>query len=155
MWTRTYLALLVVRLYLGLQPSYIHPDENFQGPEVIAGKWPLLSLLRRASNMSCMSVVYTNSHLAAIYFLKAEHKTDRNPFRQDIFLPPSSHLGVHIRQASEKSFSAMASLRASNAGPPLDLVRAGNRPSSPTGGLLYSTDSDVFLEFRPRRLGNI
>ncbi|CAD6592277.1 MAG: alpha 1,2 mannosyltransferase [Alectoria sarmentosa] len=37
MWTRTYLALLVVRLYLALQPSYIHPDENFQGPEVIAG----------------------------------------------------------------------------------------------------------------------
>lgn len=38
MWTRTYLVLLVVRLYLALQPSYIHPDENFQGPEVIAGK---------------------------------------------------------------------------------------------------------------------
>ena len=37
MWTRTYLVLLVVRLYLALQPSYIHPDENFQGPEVIAG----------------------------------------------------------------------------------------------------------------------
>ena len=40
MWTRTYLALVVVRLYLALQPSYIHPDENFQGPEVIAGMSP-------------------------------------------------------------------------------------------------------------------
>ena len=40
MWTRTYLVLLVVRLYLALQPSYIHPDENFQGPEVIAGMSP-------------------------------------------------------------------------------------------------------------------
>ena len=41
MSTRTYLALLVVRFYLALQPSYIHPDENFQGPEVVAGMSPL------------------------------------------------------------------------------------------------------------------
>lgn len=39
MWTRTYLLLLAVRLYFALAPSYIHPDENFQGPEVIAGKY--------------------------------------------------------------------------------------------------------------------
>lgn len=38
MWTRTYLLLLIVRLYFALSPSYIHPDENFQGPEVIAGE---------------------------------------------------------------------------------------------------------------------
>ena len=37
MWTRTYLFLLMVRIYFALAPSYIHPDENFQGPEVIAG----------------------------------------------------------------------------------------------------------------------
>ena len=37
MWRRTYLLLLLVRLYFALQPSYIHPDEHFQGPEVIAG----------------------------------------------------------------------------------------------------------------------
>lgn len=37
MWTRTYLLLLAVRIYFALSPSYIHPDENFQGPEVIAG----------------------------------------------------------------------------------------------------------------------
>jgi hypothetical protein len=24
-------------LYLALSPSYIHPDEHFQGPEVVAG----------------------------------------------------------------------------------------------------------------------
>ena len=39
MWTRTYLLLLVVRIYFALSPSYIHPDENFQGPEVIAGRF--------------------------------------------------------------------------------------------------------------------
>lgn len=38
MWRRTYLLLLVVRLWFALSPSYLHPDENFQGPEVIAGK---------------------------------------------------------------------------------------------------------------------
>lgn len=37
MWRRTYLFLLVVRLWFALSPSYLHPDENFQGPEVIAG----------------------------------------------------------------------------------------------------------------------
>lgn len=38
MWTLTYLLLLMVRLYFAISPSYIHPDENFQGPEVIAGQ---------------------------------------------------------------------------------------------------------------------
>ncbi len=38
MWRRAYLLLLLVRLYFAVSPSYIHPDENFQGPEVIAGK---------------------------------------------------------------------------------------------------------------------
>jgi len=31
------MLLLAVRLYFALAPSYIHPDEHFQGPEVIAG----------------------------------------------------------------------------------------------------------------------
>lgn len=38
MWWRIYLLLVLVRLWFALSPSYIHPDENFQGPEVIAGK---------------------------------------------------------------------------------------------------------------------
>jgi hypothetical protein len=37
MWRRTYLLLLVIRVYFALSPSYLHPDENFQGPEVFAG----------------------------------------------------------------------------------------------------------------------
>ncbi len=45
MWTRTYLVLLLVRLYFALSPSYIHPDENFQGPEVIAGMSARLATL--------------------------------------------------------------------------------------------------------------
>ncbi|KAJ5728060.1 GPI mannosyltransferase 4 [Penicillium malachiteum] len=38
MWRRTYLLLLLIRVYFAWSPSYLHPDENFQGPEVFAGK---------------------------------------------------------------------------------------------------------------------
>jgi hypothetical protein len=38
MWRRAYLLLLAVRIYFALSPSYLHPDEIFQGPEVIAGQ---------------------------------------------------------------------------------------------------------------------
>ena len=38
MWRRLYFILILVRLYFALSPSYIHPDEHFQGPEVIAGE---------------------------------------------------------------------------------------------------------------------
>ncbi|KAF2404607.1 putative alpha 1,2-mannosyltransferase Smp3 [Trichodelitschia bisporula] len=38
MWRRIHLVLILVRLYFALSPSYLHPDENFQGPEVIAGE---------------------------------------------------------------------------------------------------------------------
>ncbi|KAH7041548.1 GPI mannosyltransferase 4 [Microdochium trichocladiopsis] len=38
MWRRTYIFLVLVRLFFALSPSYLHPDENFQGPEVIAGQ---------------------------------------------------------------------------------------------------------------------
>ncbi len=38
MWRRMYLFLALVRLWFAMSPSYLHPDENFQGPEVIAGE---------------------------------------------------------------------------------------------------------------------
>lgn len=37
MWRRTYLLLAGVRLYFALSQSYLHPDEHFQGPEIVAG----------------------------------------------------------------------------------------------------------------------
>jgi phosphatidylinositol glycan class Z len=39
MWRRVYFLLILVRIYFALSPSYLHPDENFQGPEVIAGTY--------------------------------------------------------------------------------------------------------------------
>lgn len=41
---RAYLFLLLLRLWFAISPSYLHPDENFQGPEVIAGKFDSFSL---------------------------------------------------------------------------------------------------------------
>jgi len=38
---RTYILIILllslIRIYFALSPSYLHPDENFQGPEIIAG----------------------------------------------------------------------------------------------------------------------
>jgi hypothetical protein len=48
MWRRTYIFLVLVRLWFALSPSYLHPDENFQGPEVIAGML-IFSLLQAMS----------------------------------------------------------------------------------------------------------
>ena len=47
MWRRVYFLLILVRIYFALSPSYLHPDENFQGPEVIAGMTALRSVSAR------------------------------------------------------------------------------------------------------------
>jgi GPI mannosyltransferase 4 len=61
MWRRVYLVLLVVRLYFALSPSYLHPDENFQGPEVIAG-WSALSWLHSLANASPGQILSYPAH---------------------------------------------------------------------------------------------
>jgi hypothetical protein len=33
-----YTLLIIIRLAVALSPSYLHPDENFQGAEVLAGE---------------------------------------------------------------------------------------------------------------------
>lgn len=50
MWRRVYLFLALVRLYFALSPSYIHPDEHFQGPEVIAGMFSTIPSYHVAYN---------------------------------------------------------------------------------------------------------
>lgn len=58
MWRRTYLLLLLVRIYFAVSPSYLHPDENFQGPEVIAGMWED-SLSRENRDLWCLFADHT------------------------------------------------------------------------------------------------
>ena len=56
MWRRTYLFLVLVRLYLALSSSYLHPDENFQGPEVIAGMPTFTVTFSDATRADCALV---------------------------------------------------------------------------------------------------
>jgi len=58
MWRRLYLALAVLRLYLALSPSYIHPDEHFQGPEVVAGKSNAMNGDLRYQNLTLFQAPY-------------------------------------------------------------------------------------------------
>ena len=52
MWRRAYLMLVIVRLYFALSLTYLHPDENFQGPEPIAGKF-----LDYLAKLDCSSIL--------------------------------------------------------------------------------------------------
>lgn len=83
MWRRTYLLLLLLRVYFAVSPSYIHPDEIFQGPEVIAG-----------------------TSLGSRIFYKVLMLIHRRIVR----FSQCSHLGVDCRKADTKRLSSMACL---------------------------------------------
>ncbi|KAI2765643.1 CAZyme family GT22 [Penicillium roqueforti] len=75
MWRRTYLLLLVIRVYFALSPSYLHPDENFQGPELFAGmfNYPMI-----APPIAIILRLYGREELFVAIFPKAESKTARS-----------------------------------------------------------------------------
>jgi hypothetical protein len=54
MWRRVYFFLILVRIYFALSPSYLHPDENFQGPEVIAGMSRLCLRVLPPPRLTCL-----------------------------------------------------------------------------------------------------
>jgi hypothetical protein len=54
MWRRVYFFLILVRIYFALSPSYLHPDENFQGPEVIAGMSRYRLSMRLQPRLTCL-----------------------------------------------------------------------------------------------------
>lgn len=84
MWTRLYLLLLLVRIYFAFCASYLHPDEHFQGPEVIAGPDSNLELLCTTADIA--------------------------PLRRDILLSCAEDVGMDIILPNPKRFPAMASL---------------------------------------------
>ena len=85
MWRRVYLLLVLVRLYFALSPSYIHPDEHFQGPEVIAGRQHVVHIVELTLRLT--------------FFL-----------RRSIWLSYLQDLGVHIRTSHTKHFPLLARL---------------------------------------------
>jgi hypothetical protein len=64
MWRRSYLLLVVIRLWFALSPSYLHPDENFQGPEVIAGESPPLCVAPPSRLFCACHARHSASHRA-------------------------------------------------------------------------------------------
>lgn len=87
--------LILVRVYFALSPSYLHPDENFQGPEVIAG-----TSARRA-------------------FLMRPRLTTRS--RTRLFLPRPRNMGVHVGEPHPQHLPAMARIRLAHVPPALAL----------------------------------
>ena len=55
MWRRLYFLLILVRVYFALSPSYLHPDENFQGPEVVAGACARDERFRLRMSQNCQN----------------------------------------------------------------------------------------------------
>jgi hypothetical protein len=77
MWRRAYLFLVLVRLYFALSPSYLHPDENFQGPEVIAGKFfpRCVPLIQSSADRKRIRVAQRN----AVVHLPVSHVLSKLP----------------------------------------------------------------------------
>ena len=132
MWRRAYLFLVLVRLYFALSPSYLHPDENFQGPEVIAGKswwcdsfcsrnlqmyqhWKSLNLEKGLRSLMAAS--------NATFSLELEFVTQMLIFlfcRPNLQLSSPTDLGIYCRWSNTKCLSIMACLRSADA--PLAMV---------------------------------
>ena len=123
MWRRTYFFLVLVRLYFALCTSYLHPDEHFQGPEVIAGEF----LYTAAKRMSISCSPHYRTHL---------------------FVSRPSNMGIYVRQARAERISPLASLRSPYAHPTLALGRVRPWLREASSSFLDATDIDVRLEFR-------
>ncbi|KAF2756003.1 hypothetical protein EJ05DRAFT_85650 [Pseudovirgaria hyperparasitica] len=90
MWRRTYLLLILVRLWFALSPSYLHPDENFQGPEVIAGGLLSSAYSFLANEIPCAGRVFSYQvHLTWEF-------TSENPIRSSFPLWLTYGLPMYI-----------------------------------------------------------
>src|SRR3984885_14197975 len=107
MWRRAYLFLVLVRLWFALSPSYLHPDENFQGPEVIAGK--------------TISVPYVVIPIKDHTLLGKRYSLTRvySSCRSNIQLPGPINVGVYERTPGAQCISTMARLWLADASPAL------------------------------------
>jgi hypothetical protein len=97
MWRRAYLFLVLVRLYFALSPSYLHPDENFQGPEVIAGKSAAVWTASMKLWLGSRGVVeHLGSHVALNLHIPADAFIDRS---MD-FEPSANTLSLQARSSA-------------------------------------------------------
>lgn len=167
MWRRTYIFLVLVRLWFALSPSYLHPDENFQGPEVIAGM--LLSRLphtphallsscnqpmtdfRGRAQLDCGIGVPEMLQLPT----PAPMLTEPLLARSNLQLPSATDLGVHEREPRPKRVPSLAGLWPPYAFASVAMDRQWTRRrDTARGRLLGVAGADVHHKFRPGGLGN-
>lgn len=111
---RAYLFLLLLRVWFALSPSYLHPDENFQGPEVIAGEFdniPWCSFPLAPADMFDRHIC-KGGLLARNPIYKASLLTI---CRSNLQLSCQANLGIYIRKSDSKCLPAMADLWSANA----------------------------------------
>lgn len=111
------MLLLLVRVYFALSPSYLHPDENFQGPEVFAGMSPFEftprigcappppdSLPRKPQNKCLRPPFFDRSGPICDWQLIPLD-------RADLLVSSRVDMGVHICASDPQRLSAMDRLR--------------------------------------------
>lgn len=179
MWRRTYLLLLAVRFYFAISPSYIHPDENFQGPEVIAGVFlnnpPTLSSVSgweklTSGSSSCISLNQGLGRGGVATRPNPRKETQRShpshqklkkltlysstTCRQYFFVSTPFDMGIHVRSTSAERVPAMACLRLPNGRPPLGMDGDGEGGNRAQSDLLRFTSPHDDSKCRARGLGN-
>lgn len=143
MFRRVYLVLLFLRVYFALSPSYLHPDENFQGPEIFAGK------------ISTRRAPPTAFHCGPLPKQLEVILTVTRNIRACLLVSGPSHLGVYLREPHPQRVPAMARLRLTHDPPQmaLDRSRHGEHPAIPS--ILRSPGDHVRSELRARGLGDL
>lgn len=89
MWRRTYLLLLVIRVYFALSPSYLHPDENFQGPEVFAGKYAIFPFKKLSVDVTMVlsrQLVSTGRSRAPLISMDGLRRAKQYPHHKPSFI---------------------------------------------------------------------
>lgn len=135
MWRRAYLFLALVRLYFALSPSYLHPDENFQGPEVIAGAfvcfertWSISIYIFRLQMrpriaFGAFGNGATSTTTLFTYQIQSSFANSLSPHRPNIQLSRPINLGIYLRRSRSKRLSIVACLRPADAPPSMAVDR--------------------------------
>lgn len=111
---RIYFVLVLVRLHLALSPSYLHPDENFQGPEVIAGMFTFYTSSEEAirhKRESETDIYCDTATIALIVYSYTQSENYTNALRRrDLRLPSSPNMGVYEREPDQKCLPIISDL---------------------------------------------
>ena len=136
MWRRVYLVLLVVRLYFALSPSYLHPDENFQGPEVIAGS----TRLKAGTAQKLVLNMISTATMIRLGYVTGNRMT--NVQTRNIKLRARA-VRILMAEAQLEEREALAALEASGGDLPLALVMVATKADKPKAQKALSDSSGV------------